>query len=127
MPTTNWPLRTARWFVVAMLAFVSLLGTGHAQDVPTPEGATTGTWPVYGAALAATRAASDRSITAENVNRLQPLWQVEVGGPISATPVIVDGIAYVGSYDGTLYALELATGQTSWTYNSRAAVLEPNL
>ena len=33
-------------------------------------------------------------------------WQFETDGRISATPVVVDGVAYVGSWDGTLYVVE---------------------
>ncbi len=32
-----------------------------------------------------------------------------------------------GSYDGNLYAIDLATGSEVWTYETGAAVLEPNL
>jgi outer membrane protein assembly factor BamB len=106
MPTKTWLRQTARLFLVATVAFVGLLGTGRAQEMA-------GNWPMYGADLAGTRTAGDESITTRNIDQLQPLWQVEVGGPVSATPVIADGIAYVGSYDGMLYAIELETGQTA--------------
>ena len=33
-------------------------------------------------------------------------WKFKTGGPIHASPVIVDGTVYVGSTDGTLYALD---------------------
>ena len=61
-----------------------------------------------------------------NVASLAPLWQVEVSGPVSSTPVIVDGVAQVGSYDGNLYAIGLATGAPVWTYATGAGVLESN-
>ncbi|MBW3632444.1 MAG: PQQ-binding-like beta-propeller repeat protein [Chloroflexi bacterium] len=37
------------------------------------------------------------------------------------------GVAHVGSWDGNLYAIELGSGRVVWTYDSGAAVLEPNL
>ncbi len=36
-------------------------------------------------------------------------------------------MVYAGSYDGNLYALDLATGASVWTYATGAAVPEPNL
>ena len=33
-------------------------------------------------------------------------WRFETGGQISATPVVVNAVAFVGSWDGTLYAIE---------------------
>ena len=33
-------------------------------------------------------------------------WQFKTSGRISATPVVANGVAYVGSWDGTLYAIE---------------------
>jgi polyvinyl alcohol dehydrogenase (cytochrome) len=54
-------------------------------------------------------------------------WMVEVGGPVSATPVIHHGVAYVGSYDGLLYAIDIFSGSVIWTYDTGAAVMEPNL
>ena len=36
----------------------------------------------------------------------ESLWQFKTGGRISATPVVVDGVAYVGSWDGALYVVE---------------------
>jgi polyvinyl alcohol dehydrogenase (cytochrome) len=122
-----WRRLTARAFLVATLSFVILIDSGRGQEPATPTATATGDWSFYGADLAGTRTAGDQAITAENVSQLQPLWQVEVGGPISATPVVAGGIAYVGSYDGTFYALDTGTGETVWTYDTGAAVLEPNL
>jgi outer membrane protein assembly factor BamB len=41
------------------------------------------------------------------------LWTSEVGGAMAAPPTLVekDGILYVGSFDGQLYALDAASGE----------------
>lgn len=36
------------------------------------------------------------------------------GGPIRSTPAVVDGSLYVGSADGSLYALDAQTGRERW-------------
>ncbi len=94
-----------------------------ATPIPT---ATTG-WPLYGNTLAGTKATTSAGISSTNVADLQPLWQIEVGGPVSSTPVIANGVVYTGSYDGNLYAVDLHTGESVWTYATGAAVPEPNL
>ena len=47
------------------------------------------------------------------------VWQFEAGGPVRASPTVVDGTLYVGddgpSENGTVYALDSATGEQSWT------------
>lgn len=45
-------------------------------------------------------------------------WTYETGATtlgIHGTPTIVDGVAYVGGYDGALYAIDVATGAEVWT------------
>jgi outer membrane protein assembly factor BamB len=34
------------------------------------------------------------------------LWKFEAGGSITSSPAVVDGVVYVGSRDGKLYAIE---------------------
>jgi outer membrane protein assembly factor BamB len=34
------------------------------------------------------------------------LWQIETGGGVFSSPTVVDGVLYVGSEDGNLYALQ---------------------
>jgi polyvinyl alcohol dehydrogenase (cytochrome) len=101
----------------------------RAQGTPTPNGdpASPGDWPLYGADLADSRVASEPAISSANVADLSRAWSVDVGGAVTGTPVIAAGLVYVGSYSGTLYALDLATGVTRWTYETGAAVREPNL
>lgn len=41
-------------------------------------------------------------------------WRVKTQGPVIGSPVIQGNIAYVGSLDSSLYALDLNTGSTVW-------------
>ena len=50
------------------------------------------------------------------------LWQVTTGGPVTAAPVIANGIVYVGSSDGNLYALKESSGAPVWTYAAGSAI-----
>lgn len=41
-------------------------------------------------------------------------WKFPTGGPIKSSPVVVDGIAYVGSNDGHVYAINGKSGAQVW-------------
>jgi outer membrane protein assembly factor BamB len=41
-------------------------------------------------------------------------WKFRTGGPIKSSPVMVEGIAYFGSYDGNIYAVDARTGKQVW-------------
>ena len=44
------------------------------------------------------------------------LWTFDTGGPITSSPAIADGVAYFGSDDGTLYAVDAETGEEVWRF-----------
>ena len=44
-----------------------------------------------------------------------PLWQLMLGGSMSS-PVVANGVVYVGSYYDNVYALNASTGATLWNY-----------
>lgn len=125
------PLSSRRSLLKAAGAFALLPNLATAQAPAASPAAVTavaaGEWPLYGADLADTRAAASPAITAANVASLAPRWRVEVGGPISGTPVVVGATVYIGDYGGTLRALDLVTGASRWTYDTGARVEEPNL
>jgi outer membrane protein assembly factor BamB len=56
-------------------------------------------------------------------------WTYQTGTPISSSPAVVDGIAYIGSGDwegggpGGLYALNTETGALVWSYPTSQAVV----
>ena len=101
-------------------------GAQEASPAAVPVGGG-GDWPLYGHDVTGAKSTTTAGISATDVAALSPLWEVEVGGPVSSTPVIAGGVAYVGSYDGNLYAIDLLTGGLVWTYATGAAVPEPNL
>ena len=49
---------------------------------------------------------------------LKPLWTFEAADGFEGTAAIVGGTVYVGSLDGHLYALDLATGKLRWKYTA---------
>ncbi len=46
------------------------------------------------------------------------IWATQVGPHITMTPVYNNGIIYVGSWDGKLYAINTQFGAPQWSYDT---------
>lgn len=53
-----------------------------------------------------------------NVANLVVDWQYPTGGAIWSSPVVANGVVYVGSEDKTVYALNAGTGALIWKYTT---------
>jgi outer membrane protein assembly factor BamB len=49
-------------------------------------------------------------------------WSFKTGGAVKSSPVVVDNIAFFGSYDGYVYAVEVANGQEVWRHRTDGPV-----
>ena len=52
----------------------------------------------------------------------QLVWQFKTGGPLTASPVIVNGILYIGSADGKFYALNAKEWGPKWVFDAGSAI-----
>jgi outer membrane protein assembly factor BamB len=65
-------------------------------------------WTMFGAGPAHTRDnASETAIGVANVATLANAWTEATGGAIGSSPAVANGVVYVGSTDGKLYAYSL--------------------
>src|SRR5438094_5623646 len=72
-------------------------------------------WPMYGHDLQQSRFnAGETLIGTQNVGSLHQAWFLPTGGPVTATPIEVGGVVYVGSWDHNFYAIDAATGAVRW-------------
>ena len=62
-------------------------------------------WPMYGQNLSHTFSNNQSLINRFNVSSLRPAWFFQTGDAVSASPAVVNGVVYVGSWDGFFYAL----------------------
>lgn len=46
--------------------------------------------------------------------KLQAAWRIETGAQISASPTVIDGVLYIGNNNGSLYAIDVGSGQVLW-------------
>ena len=52
----------------------------------------------------------------------QVSWSFQTDGPVRSTPAVVNGVIYVGSGDGNLYAIDAASGNERWRFETQGAV-----
>ena len=76
-------------------------------------------WPSYG--HDAQHSFHGRTTLTEATARtLAVAWFFRTGDAVTATPTVVAGTVYVGSWDGNFYALNLETGAVRWKYKLEA-------
>ncbi|MGD9598599.1 MAG: PQQ-binding-like beta-propeller repeat protein [Steroidobacteraceae bacterium] len=49
-------------------------------------------------------------------------WTFDTGGPVHASPVVVDDVVYIASASGKLFALNRETGKERWQFTSRMPI-----
>ena len=50
------------------------------------------------------------------------VWKFKTNDSIKSSPVIVDGIVFIGSSDENIYAIDLLSGKQVWTYKTTDAI-----
>jgi polyvinyl alcohol dehydrogenase (cytochrome) len=56
------------------------------------------------------------TLTPATVGSLRRAWFFPTGDAVTATPTVVGGVAYFGSWDTRFYAVDVATGSLRWSY-----------
>ena len=70
-------------------------------------------WPMYGANQRRTQAHGDIKLRPP----FKVVWSRGVGTLIEFPAVITGGVAYIGNYKGTIYALNMRDGKVIWKYD----------
>jgi quinoprotein glucose dehydrogenase len=110
-----------------------LLSTAAAACALGPAFAQQPSWTGFHGDLAATKFANVESFTPRSVARLQRAWEVRTGDVSdgsagipetvwSATPVYANGTLYLGTPFYRILALDPATGEERWSYDSQSAL-----
>jgi polyvinyl alcohol dehydrogenase (cytochrome) len=75
-----------------------------------------GDWPLYGKDLANTRDGGSAGPTVAQAPTLAEAWRFPSDdGDFTGTPVVAGGTVVVGSYHGTVFALDTASGGLRWS------------
>ncbi len=101
------------------LAFGSLilgvaLMLAHAVQGHSSVSAATADWPMYMHDTGRTGNGADTTVSAANAAQLSNVWTFPTGGVIAGGAAIVGNVAYIGSWDGYLYAINITTGTQQW-------------
>src|SRR6266516_294549 len=65
----------------------------------------------------ATRSGIDGEVVALSADTGKLRWRVRMG-PTESSPLVANGLVYVGDWTGKVYALSAATGRTVWSYQT---------
>lgn len=76
-------------------------------------------WPSYGHDAQHTFAGRT-TLTPTTAGTLKQAWFFRTGDAVTATPTVVDGTVYAGSWDDYFYAVDLATGRLRWKVRLRS-------
>jgi outer membrane protein assembly factor BamB len=99
-----------------MRTIIAGMSLGLCLLVATPLGYAEDNWPMYGRNLRHTFT-NDRSlINPKTVLLLKPAWDFLTEDVVTASPTVVEGVVYVGAWDGYFYALEASSGTLLWKF-----------
>src|SRR5437762_9214914 len=109
----------ASWIVASATTFLVAIHPAAASDTQDAgKAASSGAnWPMFRGNPALTGVA-----TGTLPDKLSLLWSFKTGGPVKSSPSVVDRRVFVGSGDGTLYALDLASGKKIWAAKAAGPV-----
>jgi outer membrane protein assembly factor BamB len=65
---------------------------------------------------------TESAIGVGNIGTLVEKWTATTGGAVHSSPSVVNGVVYVGSEDGKLYAFDATGGSLLWTGTTGGAV-----
>jgi outer membrane protein assembly factor BamB len=70
-------------------------------------------WPLFGVDAGRTQAQSEIAVRPP----FKVVWSRGIGSLIEFPAVVSDGVAYIGNYRGTIYAISMRFGKTIWKYD----------
>jgi len=84
-------------------------------------------WLVSGGNFESQHFSPLKSITDRNIGRLGLAWALDVPSPmgLSAEPIVVDGMIYLGAPFDKVHAIDGATGKLRWTFDPHIRVNGP--
>lgn len=97
-----------------ILKYAGLLAVGSQFSRGVGAQSIESTWPMFQFDSANTGYNPDASIATEQVGQR---WRTSTLGEVVASPVIANGMAFVGSRDGKVYAMDVEDGSKQWEYN----------
>lgn len=121
------PCRRTRRSAVSAVAFSVLAATATAQNAPAQQQE----WRFYGSDAASSKYVPLSQINAGNVSELEVAWVWDTpdnaifaqddrasAGEYKSTPIMIDGVLYVSTSLGQVAAIDAATGEQHWVFDT---------
>ena len=108
------------WRIAAVLAAYCLISisTGHSQQAPSSVD-----WRVVAGDAGGSRYSALKQINTTNVDKLEVAWTYDVSdapGTLETNPIVVNGILYGYTPGQKVFAVNAATGEQLWRFDSGA-------
>src|SRR5215472_5528362 len=97
-----------------LLIALALVGCSRTSLLDLDSSAISDDWPMYGLDSHHTFARTDSPINKANVGQMKLAWTFPTSDAVTASPTVVNGVVYVGAWDGYFYALDAASGAVKW-------------
>ncbi|HWW09456.1 MAG TPA: PQQ-binding-like beta-propeller repeat protein [Candidatus Acidoferrales bacterium] len=97
------------WNVTGFSAPAALTVSDNPGPPPTGQD-----WPTYLYDNTRSGASTEAILTPANAPTLGLKWSLTTGNSVVASAAVVNGVAYIGSWDGFEYALNASTGAVIW-------------
>lgn len=110
-----------RLFFLATLCVLLYPSSVNAQPTPPTE------WPAYGGDAGGSRFAPITQINTTNVAQLAVAWSFHTGErepgnrSFEATPILIDGMLYLSTPLGKIFALDPLSGTERWRYDAQVS------
>jgi eukaryotic-like serine/threonine-protein kinase len=104
----NEALMMRRQTIIAIAACAAMCGPARGADAPMFRGDLDHTGIFQSAPV---------------LHEARVKWKFHTGGYVNASPAVVNGIVYIGSADGYLYALDEQTGTAKWQFKTGSRVV----
>ncbi len=93
--------------------------TPFSPDTDTTPAGPTCDWPMWGHGIDRTFSyPCDSGISPDTAASLRRIWYFNTSDVVTAAPVVVDGVLYVGDWAGRFYALNAEDGTEIWHFDA---------
>jgi outer membrane protein assembly factor BamB len=88
-------------------------GSANSASSSSSPGSSAADWPSFRGNRTQTGVAASKL-----PDKLQERWKFQTDDGVESTAAIVGGVAYIGSYDESVYAIDLKSGKKKWQYKA---------
>jgi outer membrane protein assembly factor BamB len=99
------------------IVYLKVTDNTTAQVTSNTASVSVGAWPMFHRDLTH---AGYSSSTAPSTNQLG--WSYTTGEAVESSPAVLNGVVFIGSYDGKVYALGASNGTFLWSYTTGGSV-----